>query len=58
MREQTDQSTCPLYPSLAIAYVPDQVWQKLYNTETGFQRGTIFEELDKPFLGREVRPGD
>ena len=26
--------------------------QKIYSSEIGFTRGTIFEELDKPFLGR------
>ncbi|MBQ5321656.1 MAG: spore coat associated protein CotJA [Oscillospiraceae bacterium] len=35
-----------------MAYVPQQKWQKIYSSEIGFTRGTIFEELDKPFLGR------
>ena len=37
---------------LAMAYVPWQNWKKIYDIEKGFSRGTIFEELDKPFLGR------
>lgn len=36
---------------LAMAYVPWQEWQNLYEAEKGFHRGTIFEELDKPFQG-------
>lgn len=37
---------------LAMAYVPWQSWCNIYDVEKGFHRGTIFEELDKPFLGR------
>ncbi len=36
---------------LAMAYVPVQVWQDLYEPEEGFRRGTIFRELDLPFKG-------
>lgn len=36
---------------IAMAYVPWQVWQCLYEAEKGFQCGTIFEELNKPFKG-------
>lgn len=36
---------------LAMAYVPWQEWQNIYEAEKGFHRGTIFEELDKPFCG-------
>ena len=41
---------------LAMAYVPMQKWRNIYDSEVGFDRGTIFEELDKPFLGEEVTP--
>lgn len=34
-----------------MAYVEMQKWQKLYESELGLSRGTIFEQLDKPFLG-------
>lgn len=40
--------------SLAMAYVPYQSWQKLYDEPLGFERGTIFKELDLPFLGEEA----
>lgn len=36
---------------LAYAYVPIQKWQRLYSPEEALNRGTMFEELDKP---REV----
>lgn len=36
---------------LAMAYVRWQNWQKIYDTEKGFCRGTIFQELDLPFCG-------
>ncbi len=37
--------------SLAMVYSPHQHWRNLYDEETGLKRGTIFEELDKPFHG-------
>lgn len=37
--------------SLAMVYSPHQNWRNLYDEETGLTRGTIFEELDKPFHG-------
>ena len=47
--------TCPLDLlnglSIAMAYVPCQKWRKLYSLEKSFHKGTIFEELDKPFSG-------
>ncbi len=36
---------------LAMAYVPWQEWQNIYEAEKGFCCGTIFEELNKPFRG-------
>lgn len=38
--------------SLAMAYVPWQTWRDIYDVEKGFQHGTIFQELNKPFLGK------
>ena len=35
---------------LAMAYVPVQQWGPLYETEVGFKQGTIFPDLDKPFM--------
>ena len=33
---------------LAYAYVPIQRWRMLYTPERALERGTLFEELDKP----------
>ena len=35
---------------LGMAYVPDQEWREVYQADYGFSRGTIFAELDKPWL--------
>jgi len=37
---------------IAMAYVPWQTWHNIYDSCKAFERGTIFEELDKPFLGQ------
>lgn len=37
---------------LAMAYVPWQDWGDLYCAHKALQVGTVFEELDMPFLGR------
>lgn len=37
---------------IAMAYVPWQKWQDIYDTVKGLECGTIFKELDKPFLGK------
>ena len=34
---------------LAIASVPMQCFEHLYNVETALERGTIFKALDLPF---------
>lgn len=39
------------YP-LASVYAPLQEWRELYDEEKGLARGTMFAELDKPFLGK------
>ena len=36
---------------LAMAYVPWQKWQNIYDAEKGFCNGTIFQELNLPFFG-------
>jgi len=39
--------------ALGMAYVPMQKWSKLYDPDTALYRGTLFPDLDKPFLGKE-----
>lgn len=38
--------------AIAMAYVPWQVWRNLYDMDKALKVGTVFEDLDKPFLGR------
>ena len=35
--------------ALAMAYVPVQEWEMLYDDETALSRGTLFEALDLPW---------
>lgn len=59
--QQPFQMSCPTtqagmleqnYP-VAMAYVPWQQWQNTYAPERGLAQGTIFPDLDLPFvLGR------
>ncbi|MBQ5590844.1 MAG: spore coat associated protein CotJA [Clostridia bacterium] len=39
---------------LAMAYVPIQKWRDVYSVDVAHARGTLFSELDKPFLGRRA----
>ena len=41
--------------SLAMAYVPDQQWRALYSAAEGLNRGTLFRELDFPWLAGRCR---
>ena len=36
---------------LAMAYIPVQSFGDLYDVDEGFHQGTIFADLDKPFMG-------
>lgn len=36
---------------LAMAYVPIQKWKQPYEINEGLSKGTIFQDLYKPFLG-------
>lgn len=36
----------------AMAYVPWQQWKDVYDIEDALCHGTIFEELNKPYIGR------
>ena len=40
--------------SLAMAYVPWQIWNTTYDLDKALQVGTLFPCLDKPFMGRCV----
>jgi hypothetical protein len=34
-----------------MVYSPMQEWRSIYDAEMGLSRGTIFAELDLPFVG-------
>ena len=40
--------------SLAMAFVPDQLWEQPYENDVALYRGTLFPSLDLPFLGDGV----
>ncbi len=44
----------PKETPVAMLYVPYQQWRKVYEPMVGLERGTIFEELDKPFIGERM----
>lgn len=53
----TDERTpFPENPVPAMAYIPFQQWGEIYEPMKGFDRGTIFPVLDKPFYGRRGEP--
>ena len=37
---------------IAMAYVPDQIFQSTYDLHRALEVGTIFPELHKPFCGK------
>lgn len=41
---------------LAMAYVPMQQWEKLYEPCEALERGTLFCKLDLPFVGKGAVP--
>lgn len=47
----------PRLLSLAMGFVPRQLWENPYNHETALSHGTIFPALDKPFLGWQMQKG-
>jgi len=44
------------YP-LAMVYSPLQEFRELYDLDTALMQGTIFKELDLPFMGVTVTKG-
>ncbi len=46
-----DSQTVPL----AMSYVPMQKYKNRYSPEQALSVGTLFEDLDKPFLGKNTK---
>ena len=50
-RPCSTMSAFPAETPVGMAYVPFQQWKNVYESSVALDRGTIFEDLDKPFLG-------
>ncbi|MFO7160321.1 MAG: spore coat associated protein CotJA [[Clostridium] cellulosi] len=48
---QPDRSAFPAQTPIGMAYVPFQQLTAIYDENTGFKAGTIFPDLDKPWIG-------
>lgn len=46
------QDHFPAHMPVAMAYVPWQNWKDIYEPCKALESGTLFPELDKPFLGK------
>ncbi len=51
---QQPETEFPKETPIAMLYVPFQQWRKVYEPMVGLDRGTVFEELDKPFIGERM----
>ena len=54
--ERYDMSSCQDF-ALAMAYVPWQHFEHVYEPDRALQVGTIFPEINKPFYGRKGMRG-
>ena len=58
------ESVCPStiskdsFTSLAMVYPISQCWRLICDGNEGFERGTIFDELNKPFVGDKCKKGN
>ena len=50
-------NTMEMNYKLAMVYSPYQEWQNIYCGDKALECGTIFAELDKPFLGYKCNKG-
>ena len=54
--QETDKiNKLPSNPVITMAYVPLQFYQKEYDIDEGFENGTVFPELNKPFMPGDMR---
>ena len=52
--EEARGTPCMEACSLAMVYSPAQEWRELYPINDAIRKGTLFAELDKPFLGKTL----
>ncbi len=53
--DSVDISVLPDPMVLAMSYMPMQIFKDMYDVHEGFKSGTVFPELDKPFLGGKCK---
>ena len=53
---RSDPEPFPKDPVVGMAYVPFQQFGTVYQPEMGFDNGTAFPDLNKPFYGRRGEP--
>lgn len=53
-RLDSSMSAFPAETPVGMAYVPYQKWKNVYEPSVALERGTVFEDLDKPFLGEKA----
>lgn len=51
-----ERAPLPDFPVPAMSYIPYQQWGELYDPLKGYDHGTLFPCLDKPFYGRRGAP--
>ena len=51
LQNTNSSCACSEYP-IGMGYVPWQDFRNLYDPEKSLHAGTMFIELDKPFIGR------
>lgn len=54
--ENNNISIFPAETPIGMSYVPFQQWKTTYDENIALQRGTLFPELDLPFIGEEAVP--
>lgn len=54
-QDNNNMNKLPVNPVIAMAYVPLQFYQKEYDINEGYENGTIFPELNKPFMPGDMR---
>ncbi len=55
MLEYTSILPLPKNTEVTMAYIPFQTKSMLYSDENALSKGTLFEVLDKPFLGGSTK---
>ena len=50
----SSMSAFPAETPVGMAYVPYQKWKNVYEPSVALERGTAFQDLDKPFIGEKA----